>query len=534
MKKRFFFGVTACLISATALAEYADYIYVSPPESALAKTAVFPIPEADITRYLQQDLPERVMSDFMGRNEELQAETESPRLHVACGMAIAAEARELFGQGFYDRGYWNFLASIASASAYAVRLQVDLSRLKEGEEVYLIDPIRLRAFGPYPQKDAPNPVRWLPVIPGDTAVILACSPQRLLPDIELLALSHFFIPLQPPENKAAVCPERIACENEVTPAEVSTGVAMLIIADGFLQVQCTGALLNNPVTATLEPLMITANHCVEDDTAAEDIDVIWDYRAAACDDAEVPDVDELLHSAGDAILAQDPLLDAAFLQLDGAPIGPYGRAWLGWDTADLALQVPVHVMHHPRGKDMRISKARVTAVDVTACLDFSCCPKVQQQIEVHYDEGITQGGSSGSPLVIPGNNYRLCGMLSNGNVHSCDTPSSNMDNYAAFKHFFPKIACHLTLDQACEAPFTAPECCPCPAKSIYGAFSSTTAHLRTFRDRVLMTNTPGRLLTKGYYAAAPILSSCVTTSPAARTLFQAAAAPAAAIGAWLE
>ncbi|HPO15229.1 MAG TPA: trypsin-like peptidase domain-containing protein [Candidatus Hydrogenedentes bacterium] len=534
MKKSLFIGLTACLLSAMALAEYADYIYVPPPKSAVSKAALFPIPEADIARYLEQDLPERVLTSFMGRNEELQAETESPGLQVACGTAIGAEAGEVFGQGFYDRGYWNFLASVTSVDAYAVRLQVDVSRLQVGQQLYVIDPVSHRAFGPYPRTDGSNAIHWLPTIPGDTAVMLACSPQNLLPEIQLVAVSHFFVPLETPETKATVCPERIACETDVTPAEVSAGVAMLIIAEGFSQIQCTGALLNNPVTETLEPLMITANHCVEEDTAAEDIDVIWDYRTAACDDGTVPDLDELLHSTGAAVLVKDPVLDGAFLQLDSAPVGPYGRAWLGWDTSDVALNVPVHVMHHPRGKDMRISKAHVTDIDVTACLDFTCCPKVQQQIEVHYDEGITQGGSSGSPLLMTGNNYRVCGMLSNGNVHSCDTPASNMDNYASFKHFFPKIACHLTEDGSCEAPFTAPACCPCPAKLIYGAFSSTTDHLRTFRDRALMTNTPGRLLTKGYYAAAPALSSWVKKSTAARTLFRAAAAPAAAIGASLE
>ncbi len=534
MQRLLLLGCSVFLTSAMAVAEYADYLYVPPPKAARLNEQQYPIPQAHIARYLNQEYPERVLTGFMGKNEALRIEAESPGLEVAAGIDLGAASGELFGDGFFDGGYWNFLASITSIDAYAVRVQVDMNQLGTNEEVYVIDPAHYRAFGPYGNTGSTNAPRWLPTISGDTAVLLLRSPQKILPRLGVQAVSHFYVPLAAPEIKAVECPEPIACETSTIPTEVSTGVAMLIIPKSTGQVQCTGALLNNPATETLEPLMITANHCVKGNVDAESIDVIWDYRADACGNGEVPDLDTLPHSAGLELLTQDAVLDGALIKLESVAVGTYGRAWLGWDTRAVAINETAHVMHHPQGEDLRVSKAHVTAVDVTACLDFTCCPETKQQIEVHYDEGITQGGSSGSPLLLPGNNYRLSGMLSNGNVHSCSTPAANMDNYASFQRFFPKIACHLTESETCEAPSVAPECFACPAKLLYGEFSSTVAQLRLFRDRVLMTNRAGRLLAKSYYTAAPTLSAWMKKSHTARTLFHLAATPAAAIGASLE
>jgi hypothetical protein len=53
---------------------------------------------------------------------------------------------------------------------------------------------------------------------------------------------------------------------------------------------------------------------------------------------------------------------------------------------------------------------------------------------------VTEGGSSGSPIIRPDHDLQIIGVLSNGPVHVCpENPVSNWDRYGPFRLFFPTV-----------------------------------------------------------------------------------------------
>lgn len=509
-------------------AEYADYVYVPPSKSAGANES---IPADEVAAYLGQPFSQHIFSEYQGWNDALAAKAaeSGPACQVAEGYAIGLEAGRVFDAGFADDSYRTFLAAITSTDALAVRLLVDLSGLVAGQEAWVLDPTADRAFGPYSNRDGRH---WLPTILGDTAVLMLRSPDGSLPSLQLEALSHFFVSLEKSLTPGFTCPIHAACETDSTFQKVSTGVGMLIIPDGYGQVQCTGTLLNNPNTAERDPYMITANHCVSGTVDASQIEVCWDYRAASCAGGGVPVLSTVPRSAGIELLKTNATLDGAFFTVGEVPIGAYGRAWLGWDTRTPVVGEAVFGAHHPQGTPMKIAEGTVTEINVNACLDWLCNKPVSNQTKVHWDQGITEAGSSGSPLFFGDGTFRVFGMLSNGTVHDCNNPAQNIDNFASFRHFFSEISTYLTTTE----PYVPPDSPPtttCPSKAAFGSNSAAVKYLRAFRDTVLTKSAMGRRATRAYYSAAPSLAYAVRESAVFRSVFVIAATPFAALGARL-
>lgn len=503
--------IILCAVAGSATAEYADYTYVSPAKAANPGGA---LPADVLAAALAQPVAPLVYGDFAGRNDALKAAYErSVPAIVADGMPLNLDGAGLFQEVGMDGDARILAAAVTSVDAFAVRLLADLGGLADGETLYVVDPVAPYALGPYTAADAAAGGRWLPTVFGDTAVLLVISGVDSEPAVPLLALSHFFVD---PAEKAYACPVQANCVTDTVYQEVSSGVGLLIVPySEYSQAQCSGALLNNPDTAELEGYFITANHCFPSSVDSSAIEVIWDYRTA-CDGSGVPDLDTLPRSEGAEILAVSDYYDGEFLELETVPVGTYGRAWLGWDTRDPVEGEAIAGAHYPQGNPLKACFGKVTSTDVDTSLG-------QDQIGVLWDQGVTEQGSSGSPLMYADTNYRVLGMLSNGPVHDCGNPSQNRDNFSSFRAFYPQIGCYLLADGECvEGP-----CCAglCPAKAAFSDQPEVLASLRAFRDQVLAKSGPGQLVISAYYAVAPYTGALVQQSPEVRAWFVASAAP---------
>ena len=519
-------------VVSTAMAEFADYYYL-PPESG--SKADGPVPEAVLADLLDAPRPLFVVDDFAGMNATLKAAAENPALEVAVHTPVEAPGEALFGEGQPGLGGTVYMADLMSADAYAVRFKVDLRGLPAGTEVYAVDVTGPRAFGPFTAADG---VRWLPTLAGDTGALLVVSPDGAPPELRVASLAHFYQDLA---AKALPCPAPVACGTDPMFQEVSTGVGRLLVPVGYGAYLCTATLLNNPDTPELEPVMFSAHHCFDGDVEVSGIEVFWDYRTENCDGTGVPTLPSVPRSAGRQLLAHSTSLDAEFFAVgpiadDAAavPNGEYGRAWLGWDTRALALNDSVSLAHHPTGTPMKMCRGRVTSLNVTACLagvGGMCSEEVSHQTQVHWDEGITEQGSSGSSLLLTDYNYRVVGALSNGPVHNCSNPSQNYDNFASFSRFYPQIQCYLREGVACEPgddEDSGDNGGWCVFKSAFGNDSAVTQAYRALRDQVLGKSGWTRPLVEVYYKAAPAMSRTVEACPLARMLFSAGAAHGAA------
>ncbi len=211
------------------------------------------------------------------------------------------------------------------------------------------------------------------------------------------------------------------CNNDAMCADTdwrsaANGVAGIgTIGDvGFLW--CTGALLNN-TSGDFTDYFMTAHHCIGNQGEADTTEFYWFYQTPACggippDPATVPRT-----SGGADYLASRPFNtgnDFAFLRLRQS--SPAGVTYLGWTAASFPDGNPVRGIHHPDGDFKRISYGGLIGSDA----DYW---------EVRWNSGVTEPGSSGSPLLEQAGR-RFIGQLYGG-YSSCDNPTGT-DYYGRF------------------------------------------------------------------------------------------------------
>ncbi len=218
--------------------------------------------------------------------------------------------------------------------------------------------------------------------------------------------------------------------------------------------QCTGTLINQ-ITADnkLQTIFITARHCIEGKDFSKPWDFYFNYQSPTCDNNDVPKDNEnggrYLHQSKVTLIDDIRIVDVALLKME-KPIPPHFNVYYsGWTLANLqTIQLPHHVIHHPRGDIKKIAKTfgtvtvtNYTCHTVTTVIDavFSwfgisvnterICSLVelpQYSVSV-WSDGVVEHGSSGSALL--NRNSRIIGILSWG-AGSCDFPA--LDQFGRF------------------------------------------------------------------------------------------------------
>lgn len=147
--------------------------------------------------------------------------------------------------------------------------------------------------------------------------------------------------------------------------------------------------------ASFKPYLLTAGHCIHSEEAARSLQTFWTYQTSACNASPPAGKGALKSSNGGHLLASGALNQGDF-SLVLLPDVPAGVVFAGWDTTDPALGQSLVGIHHPMGSYKRISFGhRVVSADVNIdgyALDGDLYTTVL------FDNGITQPGSSGSPL----------------------------------------------------------------------------------------------------------------------------------------
>jgi lysyl endopeptidase len=509
----------------------ADHATVAPLKSRSdVEAAIHPIPQKTVAAYLEYVDQVHVFDEYEGQNDTLKALLSSAdkALVVGTRCEVNMGSDELFGEGFDDGPFTVHEAAIVSADAFAMRLCLDLSELKDGEAVWVIDPTGPRAFGPYTRADHKEGGRWLPTTDGEMAVLMVRSLSDSVPQVRVLSLSHFFRKLNEAEEKVLSCNINIACEGAAAIQSVSSGVGVLLVpwTDGYTR-SCSGTLINNPTTANLEPYFLSSWHCIESMTGASDVDVYWDYRASACGTNDPPAFASLPHSSGDVLLKSSNTYDAALFRLDSVPGGSFGRTYVGWTTRDPVVNEAITGIHFPGGDHMRISYGTVKTLD-----EYS--NGFEKQTKVHWDQGVTEGGSSGNALLLVSDGYKITGTLSNGYSHSCSSTTFNIDWYSSFRDFFPSVQNFLEGDSSQAPQGDKGSQSLCPAETAFKDNPEVLDNLRTFRDKGLQQTDLGKNVVKAYYAAAPFLADRVEKPSPTRKAFVVGASVFAAVGGAME
>lgn len=199
------------------------------------------------------------------------------------------------------------------------------------------------------------------------------------------------------------CPEGADWETE------SRSVA-LIVSGGFAS--CTGAMVNNTAQDGT-PYFLTANHCL----GGENNWVFYfNHESATCAGNNGPTNQSV---SGSVLRASNAGSDFALLELNETPPASYNVQYAGWDNSDDPVAWACGI-HHPSGDVKKI------------CFEDD---NLSQQNwggaatwrVANWDLGVTEPGSSGSPLFDP--DHRIVGQLYGGSAACSGTNDNNQPDY---------------------------------------------------------------------------------------------------------
>lgn len=333
--------------------------------------------------------------------------------------------------------------AIKSPGAVSLRVHLQGLDLGPGDLVYVYgNAENSHVAGPYSgQGPFKNGSIWTDTINGDTAIIEYYFKGREHP-FQVTELSHVFASRKQAAITTAVkdceLDERCYNDNE----KDAVGRIDFIAADGSGEFVCSGTLLNDHPQDEA-PFFLTANHCVGVQSEAESVEVWWFYQTTSCDSGVLRSDVTLSEPTGANLLATDVTTDSTLLSITGQI--PSGVVYAGYDPNPMPVGTEVFGMHHPGGfvpPDLD-SYLRHTHGTIISTSDSCDSGGPFNAYEVQYDQGLTEGGSSGSGIWVTesGTNF-LIGELSCGTNPSCT--KVNMDDFHKFSDIYPLIQNFLT------------------------------------------------------------------------------------------
>ena len=248
-------------------------------------------------------------------------------------------------------------------------------------------------------------------------------------DVAVPTVSHLFMSLKEgsevaPQltysgsNAGLSCQVDVSCTTPLPAA--SNAVVWLAFPVGSNTGYCSGTLLNNSASNGI-PYVLTANHCLSDQTTASSLYSETRYRSSSCNATNgnyFP-----TSTTGAALLYTAYNTDSTLVRLNGTPAA--GAFFTGWDASTVpTLNTPVSNIHHPRADPQRLSRGSVAAFlrrDTSGFYEVATATAANSTIlGVILTTGLTEGGSSGSGLFKGTDaNPQLIGQLYGGETPSC-------------------------------------------------------------------------------------------------------------------
>ena len=290
-----------------------------------------------------------------------------------------------------------------------------------------------KAGGPGAPKSAP--LLWSPSVGGDAIgieITLPASARDKGAWLRVEKVAHRFKVSKSHEGLDCDNHIDVACRADVLPTGLRDAVARIEFETDGVSALCTGTLLNDADADTTVNYLLTANHCVATPEVAGTLQATWFYQREACG-SETVDAGWARTAGGADLLATAARQDATLLRLRRRPAPNVYYA--GWDAGPAAADDAVMGVHHPGGGVKKYSAGPV--------LRLADSQELRAAVEVTWDEGVTEGGSSGSGLFREG---LLIGTLSHGDECGAE---EYRDYYGSFAEFFPRVCAHLNGGRGC-------------------------------------------------------------------------------------
>lgn len=301
-----------------------------------------------------------------------------------------------------------WLVRIKCPEALTINLAFNQTEIPTGNELYVYNPDKSFILGKFTQEHLYEGQLGTELVPGDEVIIEYYVPaNNEKGHVQLNNVTHGYRTAREFHEKAfgssGNCNLNVNCPQGGPWQLERNGVVMLVSGNsGF----CSGSLINNTLNNG-KPYVLTANHCFSNPAT-------WVFRfnwqSAGCNNpASEPTFQSL---SGGVLRARASASDFCLVEITGglqggtvpAAFTPYFN---GWDNSGNTPTSAVGI-HHPSGDIKKISFENNPLISTT----FGGSPANSHWGVTGWDEGVTEGGSSGSPLFDQ--NHRIIGQLQGG------------------------------------------------------------------------------------------------------------------------
>ena len=326
---------------------------------------------------------------------------------VTCPLSISMNDGSTFVEG--DMKVWR--VGLHSDKAKGISLFFDKFLLPEGGKLFVYNPSQSIVYGAFTSENN-NDANQLLIRPLASDSIIVEYQEPFTAPFE----ADLHISLATHELRKV---NDFMASNECTPvvtgqvkAEILKRAVCLLYMVGDTQSSWgSGALINN---ANHKPYVYTAGHNIETADLAPKTVFYFNY--------EVPEVDVNFQGSrqftisGSKLISRDSYVDFALVELNKMPPADYRPYLAGWTRN--TPKAPYMCIQHPYGDIKKVSYANEHDVS-----SFSDTSYGKYWWVKRWQNGITQSGSSGSPL-FDADGY-IVGNLTGGKSF-CDTP---VDDY---------------------------------------------------------------------------------------------------------
>ena len=381
-------------------------------------------------------LPKSLIEDIISQNEK-----DGTAYQVSESIPININTQNSGTEYKLENSAYLWILKMSSTDAKSVILKFDRFDLPEDAEMYVYCNKSKIVLGPYTKEDNKSGQEYaIGIIPSDELTIEYYTKTSTLdsehPDFQISSFDYFFRGEEKTdenESKASgSCNVNVNCPEGANWQTQKKGVCRIIIGGYY----CTGTLINN-TSQDGTPYILFADHCVPNknypsstfNTATFD----FYYESTGCPNTPTATKKQFTGASHIAHGNEDDGTDFLLVKLTNATTAQIKSSALvynGWDRGTTASTSGVGI-HHPAGDIKKISTYTSTLTS-SQFTNVSNSAWKAQWVKTQTNFGITEGGSSGSPLF--NNNQLVVGTLSGGESGCGAATSKQYDLYGKMSY----------------------------------------------------------------------------------------------------
>lgn len=344
---------------------------------------------------------------------------------------------------------WRLGIKVADAKALSLYFSEDII-IPDGGKLYVYNENHSQTIGAYTSK-TPK-FTSMEMIQGELITLEYYMPSnhKNMPTIKLNNIAYyyrgvgnrldFFAGGRPvDQDRADACQVDVACSEILGWEEQRDAVVRYTFEINGSTFLCSGAVINN-TSNDCKPYILSANHCGEPTSSSDIANNVWyfNYQRPTCSPGNTTPYNGALsqtmtggffrasselgiHPA--ANVSQVSGSDFLLIELGQTIPSSFNAFYSGWNRGSSSSSSGVSI-HHPAGDEKKISTYSTPLVSITYNGGWSGAHWEVLWDSTTHGHGVTEGGSSGSPI-FNSNNY-LIGHLSGGSSYCNATDETDL------------------------------------------------------------------------------------------------------------